>query len=86
MDLSPQTKGDRKAVTKNRQATGPPRSGAGVGVGRLRGAGDSLTCFFLDFEDYQDSTIVKFSFRWKSLGEDDCCGTKKKTQLFKSIV
>ena len=26
-----------------RQATEPPRSGAGVGVGTLRGAGDSLT-------------------------------------------
>ena len=26
-----------------RQATGPPWSGAGVGVGMLRGAGDSLT-------------------------------------------
>ena len=26
-----------------RQATGPPRSGARVGVGMLRGAGDSLT-------------------------------------------
>ena len=26
-----------------RQATGPPRSGAGVGVGVLRGAGDSFT-------------------------------------------
>ena len=26
-----------------RQATGPLRSGAGVGVGMLRGAGDSLT-------------------------------------------
>ena len=25
------------------QATGPPRSGAGVGIGMLRGAGDSLT-------------------------------------------
>ena len=25
------------------QATGPPRSGAGVGVGMLRGSGDSLT-------------------------------------------
>ncbi len=27
----------------HRQATGPPRSGAGVGDGMLRGAGDSLT-------------------------------------------
>ena len=30
------------------QATGPPRSGAGVGVGMLRGAGDSLTWKMLD--------------------------------------
>ena len=34
-----------------RQAMGPPRSGAGVGVGMLRGAGDSLTWkyWFLGF-------------------------------------
>ena len=28
---------------RSTQATGPPRSGAGVGVGMLRGVGDSLT-------------------------------------------
>ena len=48
------------------QATGPPRSRAGVGVGMLRGAGDSLSRFrriylrFMDFgisRIYQDSTI-----------------------------
>ena len=32
-----------KLVGPTRQATGPPRSGAGVGLGMLRGAGDSLT-------------------------------------------
>ena len=32
-----------KAMGPPRQATGPPWSGAGVGVGVLRGAGDSLT-------------------------------------------
>ena len=31
------------AMGPPRQATVPPRSGAGVGVGMLRGAGDSLT-------------------------------------------
>ena len=33
----------RDAISKPRQTTGPPQSGAGVGVGVLRGAGDSLT-------------------------------------------
>ena len=32
-----------RLVGPPRQATGPPRSSAGVGVGMLRGAGDSLT-------------------------------------------
>ena len=32
-----------KATRPPRQATGPPWSGAGVGVGMLRGAGYSLT-------------------------------------------
>ena len=33
----------QKATGPPRQATGPPWSGAGLGVGMLRGAGDSLT-------------------------------------------
>ena len=36
------------------KATGPPGSGAGVGVDMLRGVGDPLLdCF--DFEEFQDS-------------------------------
>ncbi len=42
--------------------------GAGVEVGMLRGAGDSLTYFLLDSQ---------FRFFWKALGEADCFGPKK---------
>ena len=33
----------KRAAGPLRQATGPPRSGAGMGVGMLRDAGDSLS-------------------------------------------
>ena len=46
----------------NHAATGPPQSGAGVGVGMLRGTRDPLLEYFLDLEIYQDSTNVKFVF------------------------
>ena len=45
-----------------RRATGPPWSGARVGVGMLRGAGDTLLEYFLDSEIYQDSTVVQLGF------------------------
>ena len=60
-----------------RQATGPPRSGAEVGVGMWRGAGDPLLELFLDLEIYQDSTIVKFCFVGKHLGETDRLDPRK---------
>ena len=44
--MGPQTTLDLKSgfLTESfKQATGPPRSGAGVGVGMLRSAGDFLT-------------------------------------------
>ena len=53
------------------QATGPVRSGAGVGVGMLRGAGEPFFSKFLDLEIDQDSTIVKFSFLPKRVGKPD---------------
>ena len=52
-----------------RQATGPLGSGAGVGVGMLRGAGDSLTDVFLDFDDLSRFQHRKIQFFWKALGE-----------------
>ena len=42
-DKKESDKKDKKATGPPRQATGSPRSGAGVGVGMLRGAGDSFT-------------------------------------------
>ena len=41
-----------------RQATGPPRSGAGVGVGMLRGAGESVICEQKLFEN----VLIYFRF------------------------
>ena len=63
------------------QATGPPLSGAGVGVGMLRGAGDPFFSKFLDLEIYQDSTIVKFASLPKRLGKPDRCGDTKISKL-----
>ena len=59
------------------QATGPPRSGAGVGVGMLRGVGIPLLENVWISRIHQDSTIVNFRFVWKALGEDDRSGPKK---------
>ena len=47
------------------------QSGAGVGVGMLRGAGDPFFSKFLDLEIYQDSTIVKFVFLPKRVEDAD---------------
>ena len=63
-------------------ATGPPRSGAGVGVGVLRGAGDPFFSKFLDLEIYQDSTIVKIVFLPKRLGKPRRIGDTKISKLF----
>ena len=52
-----------------RQATGPPRSGAGVGVGMLRGAGIPLLIFGIS-KIYQAPTIVKFRFCFGKPWED----------------
>ena len=49
------------------QATGPPRSGAGVGVGMLRGAGDSINWNYefpnCQFFKFQIATSQFFNFR-----------------------
>ena len=44
-----------------RQATGPPRAGAGVGVGMLRGAGDSP---HLKIETFKVSWFLGFLVSW----------------------
>ena len=69
------------------QATGPHQSGAGVGVGMLRGTGDRLLDFF-DLEICQDSTIVKLCFIRKHLEEADRFGPTQNSKIFikKSIV
>ena len=67
------------------QATGPPRSGAGVGVGMLRGAGDPFLEFLLDLEIHQDSTIVKLGFIRKNLGEADRFGPTQNAKIFPNI-
>ena len=41
--LDPKHGPPRQPIGPPRQPMGPPRSGAGVGVGMLRGAGGSLT-------------------------------------------
>ena len=64
------------------------RSGAGVGIGILRGAGDSLTSTFLDFDDLSRFNHRKMSFVWKALREADCFGpTKNQTysKIFHSV-
>ena len=53
------------------------RSGAGVGVGMLRGAGDPFFSKFLDIDIYQDSTIVKLVFLPKRVGVADRIGDTK---------
>ena len=45
-----------------------PRSGGGVGVGMLRGAGHPFFSKFLDLEIDQDSIILKFVFYPKGWG------------------
>ena len=69
-------------------ATGPPRSGARVGVGMLRGAGDPFFSKFLDLEIYQDSAIVKFVLLPKRVGEADRIGDTQISKIFikKSFV
>ena len=63
------TYADNKATGPPTQATGPRRSGAGVGVGMLRGAGDPSLDFCLDLEIYRDPTTVKFRLGGKNWEE-----------------
>ena len=44
------------------------RNGAGVGVGMLRGAGDFLACFVLDFDDSSRFHHRKIPFVLESVG------------------
>ena len=55
------------------QATGPPRSGAGVGVGMLRGTGD-LFFDFVGFKDLSRFHHCKIRFVTKRVGEADRIG------------
>ena len=58
------------------KATGRPRSGAGLGVGMLMGAGDPLLDFFV-FRDLSRFHHRKVPFGGNKLGGADSFGPKK---------
>ena len=67
-----------------RQATGPLRSGAGVGVGMLRGAGVPLLDFSLDFKD--SSRFHHRTSLFLTLGGANCFGPQKQQMTCKCLV